>query len=473
VLTRYTYDPDTFRLARLRTERYTLDGLTYRPSGPALQDHAYDYDLAGNLLTVHDRTPACGVPNTPEGPDALDRRFGYDPVYRLVTATGREADQPSAGPPWLDTPRGSDPTLTRGYTETYTYDALGGVLRLAHAAGSGGFTRDHTVEAGSNRLVRTTVGGTPFDYAYDAVGNLTAETTSRHFDWNHADQLVAFGTQTPAAEPSLHAQYRYDVAGRRVTKLVRRQGGAVEVTHYVGGIEHHRFPGGENTLLDVMDDRSRIAVVRVGPAAPGDAGSAIQFHLGDHQGSSAFVVDGTGAVTNREEYTPPTARPASAASPASATASRQGARRGERARVPRGALLRVPPRAVDLPRPEGPRRRPQALPVLRGRSLREGRPQRPHIVLEPVRGRMRDRLGAGRAGGGDRGDGVRLRRHGGDGGAHRRDLCGRGGQLDVGLDRQPDRQGDGGLGWPAARGSVRRDRRDGREVGSPPASAWP
>jgi RHS repeat-associated protein len=44
--------------------------------------------------------------------------------------------------------------------------------------------------------------------------------------------------------------------------------------------------------------------VRVGPAAPGDSGPEVQFHLGDHLGSSAAVADATGAVTNREEFTP-------------------------------------------------------------------------------------------------------------------------------------------------------------------------
>jgi RHS repeat-associated protein len=53
-----------------------------------------------------------------------------------------------------------------------------------------------------------------------------------------------------------------------------------------------------------MDDMSRIAVVRVGPASPDDGGTEVQFHLGDHLGSSAVVVDETGAVTNREEFTP-------------------------------------------------------------------------------------------------------------------------------------------------------------------------
>ena len=42
----------------------------------------------------------------------------------------------------------------------------------------------------------------------------------------------------------MHAHYLYDAAGQRVKKLVRKQGGQVEVTHYIdGAFEHHRWGG--------------------------------------------------------------------------------------------------------------------------------------------------------------------------------------------------------------------------------------
>ncbi|WP_152546748.1 SpvB/TcaC N-terminal domain-containing protein [Amycolatopsis orientalis] len=322
VMTRYTHDPRTFRLTRLRTEPYlAADANTYHPQGTVLQDYGYEYDLAGNILIVHDRTPGSGIRNNPEAlaatdprlrallgsGDALDRRFGYDPIYRLLTATGREHQAPPAGDPWIDPPRGTDITKAQAYLETYRYDAVGSVRQLAHA-GTGGFTRDFTVETGSNRLKRMTIGTTPYDYTFDANGNLTAETSTRHFTWNHGDQLSTFATQTAGAEPSVHAHYLYDAEGRRVKKLVRRQGGAVEVTHYVSEtFEHHRWtgtPNGQNNHVHVMDDHQRIAIVRIGVAHPDDRGPATAFHLADHLGSSTAVLDGTGALTNREEYTP-------------------------------------------------------------------------------------------------------------------------------------------------------------------------
>jgi RHS repeat-associated protein len=324
VMTRYAYDPRIFRLKRLRSERYSKpDDLTYRPSGETLQDFGYDYDLAGNILRIRDRAPGSGIPDNPEGlatgdpvlaellarGEALDRRFEYDPIYRLLSATGRECDRPPDGPPWEDRPRCADLTSARAYTERYAYDPAGNMLRLEHRNGVGGFTREFTVEPANNRLRRMKVGETVYDYSFDASGNMRSETTSRHFEWNHSDQLKAFRTQTAGAEPSVHAHHLYDATGQRVKKLVRKQGGQIEVTHYLNGVfEHHRWRNGlhagANNQVHVGDDMQRIATVRVGMAHPEDRGPAVQFHLSDHLASSNVVADGGGASVNREEFTP-------------------------------------------------------------------------------------------------------------------------------------------------------------------------
>jgi RHS repeat-associated protein len=323
VMTRYAYDPRTFRLARLRSERFTKPGPDiYHPSGPALQDCSYEYDLAGNIVSILERIPDSGIRNNPEAlnsgdpilaqllasGDALQRRFDYDPIYRLVSATGRECDLPPGGPPFEDRPRCTDLTLARAYTERYTYDPAGNLLQLQHASGAGSFTRAFTVEKTNNRLREVRIGNNTFAYRYDPNGNLISENTSRHFEWNHADQMKAFSTQTEGAEPSVYAHYLYDAAGQRVKKLVRRQGGRVEATHYIDGVfEHRRWDGpkgAENNHVHVMDDQRRIALMRLGPAHPDDRGPAIQLHLGDHLGSSNVVVDFRGDFIHREEYTP-------------------------------------------------------------------------------------------------------------------------------------------------------------------------
>lgn len=324
LMTRSAYDPRTFRLVRLCTERFSQPTpLTYRPTGAPLQDYAYTYDLIGNILNLHDRTPASGVLNNPDATgmadphlarllaegNALVRHFEYDPLYRLRSATGRECDLPPAAPPWEDRPRCTDLTRARLYTEQYQYDLADNLERLQHRSGSSGFTRSFTLAAGNNRLATAKIGATDFAYGYDANGNLLQENSSRHFEWDYSDRMRVYHTQADAAEPSVHAHYLYNAGGQRVKKLVRKQGGRVEVTIYIDDIFEHQWSvqgssRQENNSLHVMDNQSRIALIRVGRPFADDTTPAVKFHLGDHLGSSNLVIDDAGALINREEYTP-------------------------------------------------------------------------------------------------------------------------------------------------------------------------
>lgn len=315
IITRYAYDPATFRLARLRTEHLTRTGLTYQPTGTLLQDWAYDYDLSGNILAIHDIVPGCGLPNDP---DRLDRVFGHDAIYRLLSATGREYNQPAPDPYWSDPARYQVVASTRSYTQTYTYDVASNMTALVHTApNNGAFTRSFRLALGNNRLDRVTVGpatpGIVYNYTYDDNGNMTDETTSRKFVWNHANQLQGF-RETSGAASSILARYLYDSTGMRIKKWVRRGGTAAndESAVYIDGFfEHRRWQkngGGQNSHLHVMDNQSRVAIVCKGPRHPDDTGPIVQYHLGDHLGSSNVVLGGPTATDdsfiNREEFFP-------------------------------------------------------------------------------------------------------------------------------------------------------------------------
>jgi RHS repeat-associated protein len=364
VMTRYAHDPRTFRVVRLRTERYAWtprEALRYRVAAPVLQDLAYTHDLAGNVVAITDRTPGCGVRQNPEAAtvtdarlarelaagNALVRRFAYDPLYRLRSATGRESRTASAPRPWTDEHRpgfdggnhgsatqGNAPSLTRWYREEYAYDPAGNLVALTHREGNrawtrrfgfGGLTprqwdREWRARMASaapaaplpNRLshVGDDGAGTAQTHAHDPSGNLTTEAGSRHLEWDHSDRLKAFRVQTGAAEPSIHAQYLSDPGGQRVMKVVRRQGGRWSVAVYIDGLfEHHYWRASDpairqNTLVHVMGGRPGVAIVRSGDAHPGDAGPPVQYHVADHLGSSHLVISDTGDWINREEYFP-------------------------------------------------------------------------------------------------------------------------------------------------------------------------
>jgi RHS repeat-associated protein len=309
-MTRYAYNKKTFRLERLRTDRFTkIDDLSYQSQGKVLQDFHYVYDIAGNILKINDRTPEGGLPTDP---DILDRTFIYDPIYRLVSATGREYDrlQPVI-PPWLNTITPQDPTKTRFYMRHYQYDRAGNLTELKHVVnGNTIFRRLFEIVADNNRLSTVNIGQSTFTYRYDDNGNLCQENTERHFTWDHSDRLIAFTNQ---AEESPHAsvegRYLYDSDGIRVKKWVRTNGTSTESIVYINGIfEHHRWPkNGEikqNNHLHIMDDRQRIALVRRGAAHSNELEPKIQYHLGEHLGNSNVVVDGGGNWIDREEYFP-------------------------------------------------------------------------------------------------------------------------------------------------------------------------
>ena len=85
-VTSYTYDPQTFRLASVVTTRPA----TFASDQRGVQDLAYYYDPVGNVTQISDDADTQDViffRNQRVDPTA---RYSYDPLYRLLTATGRE-----------------------------------------------------------------------------------------------------------------------------------------------------------------------------------------------------------------------------------------------------------------------------------------------------------------------------------------------------------------------------------------------
>jgi RHS repeat-associated protein len=353
VMTRHAYDSETFRLARLHTDRVTQPGLitrfvdgisggpdtmTFESSGNPLQAFAYTYDLAGNITAIDERVTDCGITNTIEGRNRLLREFDYDPLYRLAAASGR-ACKDIGGPRGLDDdPRcgfyaggastatqNNAPDLTEGYAERYSYDPAGNMLDLSYQAASGKWKRvfgmgdlpnDQWQRSPNNRLTSLGNGGATQSYQFDGNGNLKQQNTERHHTWDHANRMVGYRVQpNPTSPASVEARYLYGADGMRVKKWVLKNGNASndESTVYVDGVfEHHswteRGTPKENNHLHIMYNRSRVAILRVGDKYPDDGGEKVQYHLADHLGCSTVVVGGDDSAAstfiNREEYFP-------------------------------------------------------------------------------------------------------------------------------------------------------------------------
>lgn len=310
MMTRYAYETQTFRLARLRSEKYSWQDWTFQFDGAVKQDFAYRYDLAGNMISIKDSTPNSGV----NGSDELTRRFGYDPLYRLAFATGRECNKPSPSPPWDAPPRCNDPNLTRAYERNYEYDLVGNLNKLAHRTQSAasGFTKKNSHTSGKNTLDHFQIGSaTPVSYQFDVNGNLIQENSARFFEWDYNDQLRAFYVRANVeSSPSKYAHYFYNSENERVKKIVWKQGGRVEVSIYIDGLLDYQYVRQTGTIteqndtLHLLDEERRIATLRVGHPFSNDSTPALKYNLEDHLGSSNLTLDQNGSLIDREEYYP-------------------------------------------------------------------------------------------------------------------------------------------------------------------------
>jgi RHS repeat-associated protein len=313
-MTRYVYDKQTFRLLRQRTEKYlrSVSGstVTYAyTSGSNKQDDGFDYDLVGNIVTIFNRVTDCGISGTLLGDNALNRNFEYDAIYRLTYADGRESNTQNNSYYYSDAtiPSPADATTAQGYQRNYDYDKLGNINSVVQS-GVNGFTRSYTYNTGVNTLQKIE-DGTPSlmeSYTYDSCGNTLTTSLTRSYYWNHADQLICY--KNGGGTPSVFTQYDYS-GQERVSKLVRT-GTDYERTIYIDGIfEYVKLESGstyEKNYIHIMDDKSRIAEVRINPgsAFPTDITDDIIFHIEDQIGSSVLRLSTTATVIDQEEYYP-------------------------------------------------------------------------------------------------------------------------------------------------------------------------
>ena len=311
VRTRYGYDPLTFRLQRCQTLRGT----------EILQDLSYVYDPVGHITTIADSAQQTLFFNNQVVAPSND--YTYDAVYRLLTAEGREhiGQQSQPQTTWNDEPRihqphPNDGKAMRRYVERYSYDASGNLLELAHQADNANWSRVSNYEEvsliepdkTSNRLRSAAVGSSRETFAYDSHGNLISMPHLPSIGWDFRDQL-----QRADLGGGGTAFYVYDSGGKRIRKVVEKNGGAlIEERITMNGFEVFRRRNAAGTVslerqsLHVMDDRQRIALVetRTRGDEPKVAAQAIRYQLGNHLNSAALELDEKGQIISYEEYYP-------------------------------------------------------------------------------------------------------------------------------------------------------------------------
>lgn len=325
VLTEYEYDPDTFRLVRLKTTRSGFPGNETR-----VQDLHYAYDPAGNISSIRDDAQQTVFFNNAVVEPHTE--YWYDAIYRLIEVHGREHLGQTGGQlhspvasshhdaPRVNLLHPGDGRAMGNYIESYEYDEVGNINSVNHevpnALMPNRWVRNYLYQETSltepaktnNRLSSTIINGDTVTYHHDKHGNMINMPHLQTMDWDFKDQLHRVDLNGGG-----EAWYAYDAAGQRVRKIVKKNGGNIlEERIYLGGFEVFRKRVNDNLTLEretlhVMDDAQRIALVETKTIDTNNDPSPaklFRYQLGNHLGSASLELDDGGKVISYEEYFP-------------------------------------------------------------------------------------------------------------------------------------------------------------------------
>lgn len=305
IVTVYTYEPTTLRLATVRTTRQTSEG-------QRLQDLHYRYDPVGNVVGLaNDAEPTRFWRN--QTISALSE-YRYDSLYQLVFASGREmanAGQQGNHLPGVLVPLPVDDSAYTLYTRSYTYDSAGNLTHLRHSAPAtnNNYVTAITVSQRSNRGVSSTLASDPskVEALFTAGGEQRVLLPGQPLEWTARFELrrVAGGTQE---------SYRYDAGRQRVLKVChQQQGGSLKVqrTLYLPGLELRiTMADGvvQESLHTVVLGEAGRAQVRAlcweAGKPEGIDNDQVRFGYDNLIGSVGLELDGEGSVISFEEYYP-------------------------------------------------------------------------------------------------------------------------------------------------------------------------
>lgn len=326
-LTRYFYDPKTFRLTNLLTTQHLDDAATV-----SMQNLRYTYDPIGNVTHVVDNAQQTHYfQNSVVRPEHF---YEYDALYQLIKATGREHagiggndQRNNQDLPFINQiPHFNDSAAVRNYTESYEYDDAGNILLMRHVSSDsfGNWTRRYRYQYqddatnNTNRLAATSLPGDAVDgpysatYNHDAHGNMTHMPHLQGMIWNFLNHLK----EAPLGGGGT-AFYVYGISGMRRRKVIERIGGRRIERIYLGAVEIYREYTASGTLslerrtVHISDTSGRIAQVDTKTIDVSDSDpvnplniSLIRYQYSNHLGSATLETDEDGNVISYEEYHP-------------------------------------------------------------------------------------------------------------------------------------------------------------------------
>lgn len=340
-ITRYNYDPQSFRLQHLYTRRdarfvsdcdsHTAD--TARPSRSCgVQNLHYTYDPVGNITHIQDDAQDSVFFNGQFVEPSND--YTYDAIYRLIEGTGRENNSTEAVPPASEGswPAGNIPSADslRNYTQRYTYDEVGNFVAMNHVlTNKPGWTRHYKPMPDSNRLDQTWYGSSTTDavtYRHDAHGNMlnmnrVPEDGGLDIQWDWRDMIRGFDAIGGGI-----ATYHYGIDKQRTRKHITRNltaGGTItEDRIYFGGYELYRRRNPQNEVVEeieslhLFEGEQRVLLVddvitsSKNTQHPRPDGLTVKpqtlfrYQYSNHLGSASLELDEHAEIISYEEYHP-------------------------------------------------------------------------------------------------------------------------------------------------------------------------
>lgn len=266
--------------------------LTSARSGRTFQDLVYDYDPGGNISRIHDFVPVTRYFKN-QRTDAINH-YRYDSLSQLVQASGRECIA-------------SADAMT-AYTQTFSYDQAGNLLRLVHE-GVQGYTRDLDIAPSSNRsLLKPQAGEADFINSFDANGNLRVLSPgAQAMQWDCRNQLSGVIQVIRNDEQNDDELYRYDADGQRLRKVLQcktKVANSTREVRYLPGLEIHYTGNNEVHYVISVDSGSFNARALHWHQSPPEniANDQIRCCLGDHLGSCTLELDENAALISQEWY---------------------------------------------------------------------------------------------------------------------------------------------------------------------------
>ncbi|MGY3850667.1 polymorphic toxin-type HINT domain-containing protein [Streptomyces hydrogenans] len=293
LITSNLFDEQTRRVTRTTNHQEvgTVDTIT-------LNDVVTDYDAAGNVLRITDKTG-----DNPTAATTDVQCFAYDHLRRMTdawTANDACAQKPGASG------EGSAPKVggPDAYWHSYTFDAAGNRLSETKHDPLGNTANDvkrtYTYATGlptKSRLSKVTTTGPQGQredlFGYDDAGNTTTRTiqgNTQNLQWDlegHLEKVTA-GTN--------ESSYVYDAGGNR---LIERE--ATGTTLYLPGTE---------LKLDTAGNVAKTTRYYAHPAGPvmvkvAEGGTTKKSYLlSDRNGSATTAVDAATKTVTRRKYTP-------------------------------------------------------------------------------------------------------------------------------------------------------------------------